>query len=53
MIQPEYDVLIPRIPLGRMGTPQDVANAIYYLCSEDAGYVTGSELWVTGGQHLY
>jgi NAD(P)-dependent dehydrogenase (short-subunit alcohol dehydrogenase family) len=53
MIQPEYDVLIPRIPLGRMGTPRDVANAIYYLCSEDAGYVTGSELWVTGGQHLY
>ena len=53
MIQPEYEVLIPRIPLERMGTPQDVANAIYYLCSEDAAYVTGSELWVTGGQHLY
>jgi NAD(P)-dependent dehydrogenase (short-subunit alcohol dehydrogenase family) len=53
MIQPEYEVLIPRIPLERMGTPRDVANAIYYLCSEDAGYVTGSELWVTGGQHLY
>jgi NAD(P)-dependent dehydrogenase (short-subunit alcohol dehydrogenase family) len=53
MIQPEYEVLIPRIPLERMGTPQDVAGAIYFLCSEDAGYVTGSELWVTGGQHLY
>jgi NAD(P)-dependent dehydrogenase (short-subunit alcohol dehydrogenase family) len=53
MIQPEYEVLIPRIALERMGTPRDVANAIYYLCSEDAAYVTGSELWVTGGQHLY
>ena len=53
MIQPEYEMLIPRIPLERMGTPQDVAGAIYFLCSEDAGYVTGSELWVTGGQHLY
>lgn len=53
MIQPEYEVLIPRIPLERMGTPQDVAGAIYFLCSEDAAYVTGSELWVTGGQHLY
>jgi NAD(P)-dependent dehydrogenase (short-subunit alcohol dehydrogenase family) len=53
MIQPEYEVLIPRIPLERMGTPRDVAGAIYFLCSEDAGYVTGSELWVTGGQHLY
>ena len=53
MIQPEYEMLIPRIPLERMGTPRDVASAIYFLCSEDAGYVTGSELWVTGGQHLY
>ena len=46
-------VMIPRIPLNRMGTPEDVARTIYYLCSEDAGYVTGSELWVTGGQHLF
>lgn len=53
MIQPEYEVLIPRIPLDRMGTPADVANAIHYLCSDEAGYITGTELWVTGGQHLY
>jgi NAD(P)-dependent dehydrogenase (short-subunit alcohol dehydrogenase family) len=53
MVGPEYEVLIPRIPLDRMGTPEDVARAIYYLCSDDAGYVTGSELWVTGGQHLF
>ena len=53
MIQPEYEVLIPRIPMERMGSPADVANAIFYLCSPDSGYVTGSELWVTGGQHLY
>ena len=33
MIQPEYDVLIPRIPLERMGSPLDVAQAIFYLCS--------------------
>ena len=46
-------MLIPRIPLERMGTPADVAGSIYYLCSEDSGYVTGSELWVTGGQHLF
>lgn len=53
MIQPEYEVLLPRIPLERMGSPHDVATAIYYLCSEDSGYVTGNEMWVTGGQHLY
>ncbi|MCU0837910.1 MAG: SDR family oxidoreductase [Rhodospirillales bacterium] len=53
MIQPEYEVLIPRIPMERMGSPRDVAAAIFFLCSEDSGYVTGSELWITGGQHLY
>lgn len=53
MIQPDYEVLIPRIPMERMGAPIDVANAIFYLCSPEAGYVTGTELWVTGGQHLY
>jgi NAD(P)-dependent dehydrogenase (short-subunit alcohol dehydrogenase family) len=53
MVGPEYEMLIPRIPLNRMGTPKDVAGAVYYLCSEDAGYVTGTEIWVTGGQHLF
>mgnify|MGYP001187691863 FL=1 len=53
MIQPEYEVLIPRIPLERMGTPEDVARAIFFLCSDDASYVTGTEMWITGGQHLY
>lgn len=53
MIQPEYEMLIPRIPLNRMGTPEDVARSIYYLCSEDSEYVTGTEIWVTGGQHMF
>ncbi|HEY9079754.1 SDR family oxidoreductase [Magnetovibrio sp.] len=53
MIQPEYEALIPRIPLDRMGAPRDVASTVYYLCSEDSNYVTGTEIWVTGGQHMY
>ncbi len=53
MIQPEYEVLIPRIPLDRMGSARDVATTIYYLCSDDSAYVTGTEIWVTGGQHLF
>ena len=53
MIQPEYEVLVPRIPLNRMGSPEDVASTVYHLCSQEAGYVTGTEVWVTGGQHLY
>ncbi|WP_316977325.1 SDR family NAD(P)-dependent oxidoreductase [Shumkonia mesophila] len=53
MIQPEYEMLVPRIALNRMGAPEDVASTVYYLASEEAGYVTGTEVWVTGGQHLY
>ncbi len=53
MIQPEYETLIPRIPLNRMGSTEEVASSIYYLASEDSSYVTGSEMWLTGGQHLF
>jgi NAD(P)-dependent dehydrogenase (short-subunit alcohol dehydrogenase family) len=53
MIGPEYESLIPRIPLHRMGKPEEVAAAVYRLCTEDFGYVTGTEIFVTGGQHLY
>ena len=54
MIGPEYEDLIPRIPLQRMGKPKDVAEAIYWLIDgERSGYVTGTEIFVTGGQHLY
>jgi len=53
MIQPEYEALIPRIPLDRMGEANDVAGTVYFLCSDDSKYVTGTEIWVTGGQHMY
>ena len=53
MLSPETEVLIPRIPLRRLGTPEDVAAAIFYLCGADAAYLTGTEIFVTGGQHLY
>ena len=52
MIGPDYEALVPRIPLDRMGRPEDVAGTIHYLCGDDATYVTGTEVWVTGGQHL-
>ena len=53
MLSPETEVLLPRIPLHRLGTPEDVAASIFYLCSPDSAYVTGTEIFVTGGQHLY
>ncbi len=39
-------------PLRRIGTPEDVANCIAFLCSEDASYLTGVVLDVNGGQHM-
>ena len=52
MIGEEYEALIPRIPMHRMGRPEEVAAAVFRLCTEDFGYVTGTEVFVTGGQHL-
>lgn len=40
------------IPLGRLGSPRDVANAFLYLASDDASYVTGTTIVVDGGQLL-
>ncbi|MGE0121042.1 MAG: SDR family NAD(P)-dependent oxidoreductase [Dongiaceae bacterium] len=53
MIGPEYETLIPRIPMHRMGRPEEVAAAVFRLCTDDFGYVTGTEIFVTGGQHLF
>lgn len=53
MIGEEYEALIPRIPMHRMGRPEEVAAAVYRLCTPDFGYVTGTEIFVTGGQHLF
>jgi 3-oxoacyl-[acyl-carrier protein] reductase len=41
-----------RIPLGRMGSPRDVAAAIIFLASDEAAYITGHVLNVNGGMHL-
>jgi NAD(P)-dependent dehydrogenase (short-subunit alcohol dehydrogenase family) len=53
MIGEEYEPLINRIPMHRMGTPEEVASCVYQLCSPDFSYVTGTEIFVTGGQHVY
>ena len=53
MLSPDTEMLIPRLPLHRLGVPADVAGAIYFLCCDDSSYVTGTEIMVTGGQHLF
>ncbi|WP_208430685.1 SDR family oxidoreductase [Aeromicrobium yanjiei] len=44
-----YDATVAKVPLGRLGTPDDIANAVVYLASDLAGYVTGTSLVVDGG----
>jgi len=44
--------LLAQIPLGRLGTPEDVAAAVVYLASPAAGYVTGAVLHVNGGMYM-
>ena len=44
--------LIEMIPAGRLGTPEDVAFAVKFLCDEQAGYVTGTTLHVNGGMYF-
>ncbi|MBI2510203.1 MAG: acetoacetyl-CoA reductase [Betaproteobacteria bacterium] len=43
----------PQIPVGRLGKPEEVAGLVAYLCSEEAAFVTGANLAINGGQHMY
>jgi acetoacetyl-CoA reductase len=44
--------ILPQIPLGRLGKPEEVAGLIIYLCSEEAAFVTGANIAINGGQHM-
>ena len=44
--------IIPQIPVGRLGKPEEVAGLIAYLCSEEAAFVTGANIAINGGQHM-
>ena len=44
--------IIAQIPVGRLGTPEEVARCVVFLVSEEAGFITGSTLTVNGGQYM-
>ena len=45
--------ILPQIPVGRLGRPEEVAGLIIYLCSDEAAFVTGANISINGGQHMY
>jgi 2-hydroxycyclohexanecarboxyl-CoA dehydrogenase len=49
---PGVDVVGPMVPLGRAGTPDDIAGACSFLCSDDGSYITGQIIGVNGGMYI-
>ena len=44
--------ILPQIPVGRLGKPEEIAGLIIYLASEEAAFVTGANIAINGGQHM-
>ncbi len=44
--------IIPQIPMGRLGKPEEVAGLVAYLASDEAAFVTGANIAINGGQHM-
>jgi NAD(P)-dependent dehydrogenase (short-subunit alcohol dehydrogenase family) len=52
ILSPGTDKIVAQIPMRRLGTPEEVAKAIYFLCTDQSGYVHGAEIHINGGQHV-
>jgi acetoacetyl-CoA reductase len=44
--------ILPLIPTGRLGEPEEIARCVLFLASDDAGFITGSTLTANGGQYI-
>lgn len=45
--------IVAKIPVGRLGQPEDIARGVLFLVGDDAGFITGATLSINGGQHMY
>ncbi|MCF6342802.1 MAG: SDR family oxidoreductase [Bacteroidales bacterium] len=52
ILSPGTDKIVETLPLRRLGQPEEVAAAIYFLCSQDSSYISGTEIEVNGAQHV-
>ena len=52
ILSPGTERIVEQLPMRRLGTPDEVAKAIYFLCTDASSYVTGAELHINGGQHV-
>jgi 3-oxoacyl-[acyl-carrier protein] reductase len=52
LTDPQREALLGKIPLGRLGTPEDIAHAVAFLASPGASYVTGTTMHVNGGMYM-
>jgi acetoacetyl-CoA reductase len=46
------EVILPQIPVGRLGEASEIARAVVFLASDEAGFITGSTLSANGGQYM-
>lgn len=52
ILSPGTEKIVETLPLRRLGQPEEVAATIFFLCSDQASYLTGTEIEVNGGQHV-
>jgi NAD(P)-dependent dehydrogenase (short-subunit alcohol dehydrogenase family) len=52
ILSPGTDKIVAQIPMRRLGTPDEVAKTIYFLCTDQSSYVNGAEIAINGGQHV-
>jgi NAD(P)-dependent dehydrogenase (short-subunit alcohol dehydrogenase family) len=52
ILSPGTDKIVEKLPMQRLGQPEEVASAIYFLCTDASSYISGSEIEVNGAQHV-
>jgi NAD(P)-dependent dehydrogenase (short-subunit alcohol dehydrogenase family) len=52
ILSPGTEKIVAQIPMRRLGTPDEVAKTIYFLCTDQSSYVNGAEIAINGGQHV-